>query len=708
MPLNTPWRTAIIGSLPTITESVLIENLNPASEIADVSWIKPGKASWDWGGEEAKNPWNTLEIAKSYVDLAYDMGWEYFMLDDGWESASYSLSEVIEYADTKGIGVLLWTNSNRFQNDSNQIRPILQEWKEMGFKGVKVDFWTGDQQSEIQKYDKVISIAADLQLLVNLHGCTNPTGTRRRWPNLLTSEAVYGGEQYMFVWDATKADHNINLVFTRNVVGPMDYTPTDFLWADNTLRTLTTWSHQLALATIFESGLQHFIDCPDSYLNNIVGSYLKDLPVTWDETKCLEGELNHYATLARRKGDDWYIASLCNDARTLNLNLSFLDAGKTYYAQIYKDGITDFDILYEQVQVVKDGQLSVDLRAHGGATVRISENPIEQPEFKSYEAENEGNTQSGTTITNDQDNRCSNNQFVGFIGQGNTLTFNNVEVSDAGDYVLALYYMIGSTRDTYIKVNDQEEEYFSFPSSGGYSGNSLAVRKFPVKLKAGSNTITFGNSTGWGINIDKIIISPVTGVNNVGITEISNPVDNGTLTEAETVTVKVSNENIYELTNVPISYTINGLNPVNELVPSIPPGATIDYSFTQKGDLSAENQIYKIEVKTDWAGDVNAYDDTLSVTINNISTGINYISNNEILVYPTIAKDKIHIKFNGNYSHPEFSLINVWGQTIYQNTSIVATQGVTFDLDVARIPRGLYVLKFNSSEGAFSEKIIKE
>lgn len=708
LPLNTPWRTAIIGSLPTITESVLVENLNPDSEIADVSWIKPGKASWDWGGQEAKSPWNTLEIAKSYVDLAYNMGWEYFMLDDGWESASYDLSEVIEYADTKGIAVLLWTNSNRFQNDSNQIRPILQEWKEMGFKGVKVDFWTGDQQSEIQKYDKVISIAADLQLLVNLHGCTNPSGTRRRWPNLLTSEAVYGGEQYMFVWDATKADHNINLVFTRNVVGPMDYTPTDFLWADNTLRTLTTWSHQLALATIYESGLQHFIDCPDSYLNNIVGSYLKDLPVTWDETKCLEGELNQFATLAHRKGDDWYIASLCNDARTLNLDLSFLDAGKTYYAQIYKDGITDFDILYEQVQVQKDGQLSVELRAHGGATVRISENPIDQPEFQSYEAEADVNTQNNTNITTDPNNRCSNNQLVGFIGQGNTLTFNNITMPAAGDYVIALYYMTGQTRDTYIKVNDQNEEYYTFPSSGGYSGNNLALRKYPVTLNAGPNTITFGNATGWGINIDKIIVSAATGVDNVGISEISSPVGNESLTSSETVTVKVSNESINELTNVPISYTINTSNAVNELIPSIPARSTIDYSFTQKADLSAENQIYTIEVKTDWADDVNAYDDTLSITINTISTGIHEVSNGGIVVYPTIVKDKIHVKFNGNYSHPEFYLINVLGQTVYQNTGVAAMQGVTFDLDVARIPGGMYVLKFNSSEGSFSEKIIKE
>jgi len=524
LPLNTPWRTAIIGSLQTVTESVLIENLNPPSEIADVSWIKPGKASWDWGGQEAKTPWNTLDIAKSYVDLAFNMGWDYFMLDEGWESATYQLSDVINYAKTKGIGVLLWSNSNRFTNDESQIRPILQAWKNLGFKGVKVDFWKDDTQSEIQKYDKVISIAAELKLMVNLHGCTNPSGTRRRWPNLLTSEAVYGGEQYMFNGGATPADHNINLVFTRNVVGPMDYTPTDFLWADQTLRTLTTWSHQLALATIYESGLQHFIDCPNSYLNNIAAAYLRDLPVTWDETKLLEGALNQSATMARRKGANWYIASLCNNARTLKLDLSFLEEGKTYYAQIFKDGITDFDIRYEEVQVKKDDLLSVVLRAHGGATVRISEIPIEKPAFNTYEAEAVTNTFKGQAVAvADPNNRCSNNAYVGYVGSGSTLTINNVNAPSAGQYVLALYYMTGEQRNTYVKVNNQAPVYYTFANSGGYNGANLALRKIEITLKAGLNTIIFGNDTGWGINIDKVIISPNATFNNVDITEITVP-----------------------------------------------------------------------------------------------------------------------------------------------------------------------------------------
>lgn len=709
--LNTPWRTAIIGSLSTVTESVIVENLNPASAITDVSWIKPGKASWDWGGQEAKSPWNTLEIVKSYIDLAFNMGWEYFMLDDGWESASYQLSDVIEYANTKGIDVLLWTNSNRFTNDFNQIRPILQNWKDLGFKGIKVDFWTGDHQAEIQKYDKVISLAAELKLLVNMHGCTHPSGVRRKWPNLLTTEAVWGGEIYLMNGSETTADHNINLVFTRNVIGPMDYTPTNFLWADQTLRTLTTWSHQLALATIYESGLQHFIDCPNGYLNSIAGGYLKDLPVVWDESKLLDGELNQYATMARRKGEDWYVASLCNNARTLKLNLSFLKEGKSYTAQIYKDGNTDFDIKYEEVKVKKDDLLSIILRAHGGATIRISENPIEEPSFDSYEAEASVNTRSGqAVVTADSDNKCSNNAFVGYIGTGSTVTIRNVNAPKAGQYVLGIYYMTASERDTYVKVNNQTPVLYNFSGTGGYFGSNMALKKVKVTLAAGLNTITFGNNTGWGINLDKIVVNPDLEVNNVGITEITAPQSAEGLSNSEKIIIKVKNESAKEQVNVPVSYSINNSTPVTEYIPGIPAQSLISYTFTKTADLYKGVAAYRILVKTELVGDTHSADDTLSVVVDNTlnTTGVKDVIEHGIELYPTVTSSLVYVKFNKIFTQSTLSIVDAKGQVFYRNSNLNMAPNDIYDVDLTNYPAGLYVLKLSSLEGTCSMRIIKK
>ncbi len=708
--LNTPWRTAIIGSLSTVTESVIVENLNPASTITDISWIKPGKASWDWGGQEAKSPWNTLEIAKNYVDLAFDMGWEYFMLDDGWESGSYQLSDVIAYANTKGVGVLLWTNSNRFTNDLTQIRPILQNWKNLGFKGIKVDFWTGDQQTEIQKYDKVISLAAELKLLVNLHGCTHPSGVRRKWPNLLTTEAVWGGEIYLMNGSETAADHNINLVFTRNVIGPMDYTPTNFLWADQTLRTLTTWSHQLALATIYESGLQHFIDCPNGYLNSIAGGYLRDLPVTWDETKLLDGEPNQYATTARRKGENWYVGSLCNQARTLKLNLSFLKEGKTYVAQIYKDGNTDFDIRYEEVKVKKDDLLSIILRAHGGATVRISENPIEKPSFDSYEAEASVNTRSGqAVVTVDSDNKCSNNAFVGYIGTGSTVTIRNVNAPKAGQYVLGIYYMTAEQRDTYVKVNNQTPVSYTFSSTGGFFGSNMALKKVKVTLAAGLNTITFGNNTGWGINLDKIVINPDLEVNNVAVTEITAPRSAEGLSNSEKIIIKVKNESENEQVNVPVSYIIDNSTPVSETIPSIPARSLVSYTFTKTADLYRGIAAYRILVKTELVGDTHLADDTLSVVVNNTlnTTEVNDVVENEIEIYPTLTNSVVHIKFDKVFAQLTLSIIDAKGQVFYRNSNLNMVPNSVYDVDLTNYPAGFYTLQLSSLEDNCSMKIVK-
>jgi alpha-glucosidase len=510
-PLETPWRAVIVGDLPTIVESVMIENLNPPTESSDISWIKPGRASWDWGGEEGNSSNATLARAQRYIDLASSMGWEYYMQDEGWKNGGFggTLQDLVNYGNSKGVGILLWADENNFANDENNMRTILQGWKNAGIKGIKIDFWEDDAQPMIQKYDKMLKVADELELIVNLHGSTKPSGIRRRWPHLLTSEGVFGGEQYLFNTTVTHARHNISLTLTRNVIGPMDYTPIDFANRNRRIKQLTTMSHQLALGIVYESGIQHINDSPDNLENFVATDLLKRLPATWDEIKCLEASPDQYITIARRKGDEWYVGALCDDARTLNLDLSFLNSGVTYYANIYKDGACDAEIMLEQKQVSKGEVLSIPLRAHGGVSIHFSTVQITMPEIVKYEAEASENVRAGATITNDA--RSSNGKYVGFIGNANKLTFKNVNVPSSGSYILTLYYMTGEARNTHIKVNEQAPVIYSFASTDGYNGDRMGYRSFTVDLTAGDNSIEFGNASGWCVNIDRITITKTAG-----------------------------------------------------------------------------------------------------------------------------------------------------------------------------------------------------
>lgn len=512
LPMAGPWRVAILGNLPSIVESVMAENLNPATELSNSSWIKPGRASWDWGGEDG-SPAPSLALTKKYIDLAADMNWEYTLIDDGWEGAGYPISDAVSYAAAKGIGILLWAHHNKFQNDENQIRTLLTTWKGWGIRGIKVDFWQDDNQAMIQKYDKLLKVAGELELLVNLHGNTKPSGTRRKWPHLLTSEAVYGGEFYLFNSTIPKATHNITLAMTRNVIGPMDYTPLDFARRTQVLQQNTTWAHQLALGVIYESGIQHMNDAPQNYQYHISKNLLRQLPVTWDAISCLEAIPDQYTTIARRKGQDWYIGSLTNTARTLTVNLSFLDAGKTYYAVLYKDGVCDSEIELAQQTVTQGTVLTIPLRNKGGVTIHISPLPVTVPAITKYEAESTANTLVSVTRETDSDAKCSGNQFAGFIGNGHYLVFNNINVPSAGNYIMTMYYMTGETRNTYIKVNTKSPVTYSFGATGSYGGKGLAMRSYEIALDAGNNTIEFGNASGWAVNIDRITLQTEASVN---------------------------------------------------------------------------------------------------------------------------------------------------------------------------------------------------
>ncbi|RPI00552.1 MAG: hypothetical protein EHM72_08915 [Calditrichaeota bacterium] len=316
-----------------IIESSLITHLADAPAFPVGEYIKPGRAGWSWWSD-SNSPRN-FQRQRAFIDLAAAMGWEYYLVDANWNfEPTADLLDFIRYAQSKNVGVLLWYNSGGPHNivteaprdrfyDVTRRREELQWLKDIGVKGVKVDFWHSDKQETIQYYIDLMKDANEFGILVNFHGCTVPRGWERTYPNMLSLESVRGAESYKFApeYPARAVLHNVYLAFTRNVIGPMDYTPVTFSDMENPH--LTTNAHELALSIVFQSGLLHFADKPESYLAQPadVQTFIKNVPVTWDETVCLAGDPASFVVIARRHGSDWYIGGISGAAEKIKLNL---------------------------------------------------------------------------------------------------------------------------------------------------------------------------------------------------------------------------------------------------------------------------------------------------------------------------------------------------------------------------------------------------
>ncbi|ATB36826.1 hypothetical protein CYFUS_002241 [Cystobacter fuscus] len=355
---NSPWRLAVIGSLANIVESTLVENLSAPSQLADTSWIRPGRAAWSWRAGGNQSDYNT-HVA--FIDSAASMGWEYYLVDDGWQESW--VPSLVSHANTKNVGIWLWVNDENVKTEA-QMRTLFSRWSGWGVRGIKVDFFDDDHQATMQLYEKLAQVAAEYRLLVNFHGCTKPNGLGRKWPHVLSQEGVFGAEQ-----GELSASHNLSLIFTRNAIGPMDYTPGAYSNSGGQ----TTWAHQTALLVLFSSYVQHYSDHGAMYHNSIAREFLRALPSTWDDTRLLEGNPSQYATLARRRGDDWYVGTIVSGTgRTAAIPLSFLTTGTSYTAHIYTDGTSDNDIAYQVQSVTSNSVLNLPLRANGGAAIRIT------------------------------------------------------------------------------------------------------------------------------------------------------------------------------------------------------------------------------------------------------------------------------------------------------------------------------------------------
>jgi alpha-glucosidase len=403
---RTPWRVVMVADSPgRLIESTLVTNLNPPTEIQDTSWIRPGKAAWDWWsgrvveGASFKTGMND-ETMRSYIDLAAAMGWEYTLVDAGWYShlpeagdrmdphaditktiPEINLPGLIAYARERGVGLWVWVHW-RLANE--QMDAAFPFYERLGIRGVKVDFMDSDDQPMVEFYHRVLKTAAEHHLLVDLHGAYKPTGLVRTYPNYLTQEGVMGAEYNK--WSArVTATHNVTLPFTRMLLGPMDYTPGAFrnaTPADFKIQfvgpeVMTTRAQQLAMYVVYESPFACVSDSPGAYRNQTGADFLKAVPSSWDETRVLGGDIGEYVVVARRRGREWYVGAMTNErGREVEVPLSFLGGGD-YRLTLYADGARPVDVV-TTVEEVKNGRLKgagvvrLKLAPSGGSAMRFT------------------------------------------------------------------------------------------------------------------------------------------------------------------------------------------------------------------------------------------------------------------------------------------------------------------------------------------------
>lgn len=399
---KTPWRVVMLGDAPgDLTASALIPTLAAPSRIADTSWIKPGKTSWDWWNDWAVNIPNAgvnTATYRAFVDFSKEMKLDDILIDEGWSVGSdiepnpqadvtrakpeMDMPALMQYARERNVGVWLWVQWHQLDR---QMDAAFKQYAAWGVKGVKVDFMNRNDQEMVDWYHKVLAKAAEYKLMVNLHGAYPPDGLNRTWPNYITQEGVLGAENNK--WSARiTATHNVTLPFTRMILGPMDYTPggfrnaapANFVARNHEPMVLTTRGQAVAMYVVYDSPLQMVSDAPAAY-KNADGTwadgaqFIQQVPTTWDETRILAGDIGQYIVSARRKGNTWYLGAMTNEAaRTIKVPLAFLGKG-SFTAQVLEDG-KDASHLRASTRQVSAGQsLTLKLAPSGGAVAVITQ-----------------------------------------------------------------------------------------------------------------------------------------------------------------------------------------------------------------------------------------------------------------------------------------------------------------------------------------------
>ena len=446
-PFVTPWRTLqIAGDAAGLYMSNLILNLNEPNQLGDVSWVKPFKyvGIW-WGMHLGSHSWAsgakhgaTTAETRRYIDFAAANGFRGVLVEGwnkGWDGqwfangAEFSFTEpypdfdlagLAAYAKKKGVHLVgHHETGGHIANYEKQLGAALDLYQKLGVDSVKtgyvadaggimalgadgkIHFEWHDGQVQSRHHLRVVQEAAKRHIAVNPHEPIKDTGLRRTYPNWVSREGARGMEYNAWGDPPNPPEHEVNLVFTRMLSGPMDYTPGVLsLVGANGKRIQSTIARQLALYVALYSPIQMAADLPENYARFPKPfQFIKDVPVDWADTLVLNGEVGDYATIARkdRASDDWYVGAITDESpRTLRVSLGFLDAGRRYTATIYRDGKdagfagNPASIQMDKRPVSRHDTLTLELAPGGGTAIRIAgpgrmsspkTRPAPKPEF---------------------------------------------------------------------------------------------------------------------------------------------------------------------------------------------------------------------------------------------------------------------------------------------------------------------------------------
>jgi len=397
--LTTAWRAVMMADRAgQLIESQLVGNLNPPPE-DDFSWVKPGKAAWDWWSGPLVGMKPDMAAYKRFIDFAAESGFPYYLIDANWAlgpsgccdanpktditrpADGIDMPDLVRYAQAKGVSLLLWVHWVHLDARMDEVLDTYVRW---GIKGVKVDFMNRDDQQVVDFYQRAAAATAKRHLLLDLHGAYVPAGLQRSYPNFITQEGVLGAEWSKMDRRVTPG-HNLMLPYTRMLAGPMDYTPGGFRNATPATFEVraemplvqNTRGQTLAMYVVYDSPLQMVSDDPSAYRGEAGFDFIKRVPTAWDETRFIQGEPGEDIVLARRQGKTWYLGAMTADrARTEKVSLGFLPPGR-WTATAWQDGEGARQVQRTQRTVTRNDVLSLSLAAAGGAAVMLE--PMTSP-----------------------------------------------------------------------------------------------------------------------------------------------------------------------------------------------------------------------------------------------------------------------------------------------------------------------------------------
>lgn len=394
LPGSTPWRTITVGETlkPIVETTVPWDVVEPLYETEHN--YRMGRGTWSW------ILWQDGSINYDdqvrYIDLAAAMGYEYALIDNWWDTniGHERMEQLIRYARSKKVDMFLWYSSSGYWNDIEQgptnlmDNPIARKremkWlQSQGVKGIKVDFFGGDKQETMRLYEAILSDADDHGLMVIFHGCTLPRGWERMYPNYVGSEAVLASENMVFNqhFCDEEAFNTCLHPFIRNSVGSMEFGGC-FLnkrlnkGNDGGTTRRTTDVFQLATAVLFQNPVQNFALAPNNLtdVSPVCIDFMKEVPTEWDETRFVDGYPGKYVVLARRHGDNWYLATVNATGEPLKLKLDLpMFAGKTVSS--YSDD-KHMQPQLRQQNVKSDGKFQLTVQPQGGFVLKNNRSSV--------------------------------------------------------------------------------------------------------------------------------------------------------------------------------------------------------------------------------------------------------------------------------------------------------------------------------------------